>query len=223
MELTLTLHRDELTQALRDFLPMRLTLGKREATDDPAWVQVDALDSVSFLPGHGIALTCAAHLHYPLPVLPDNFTVQHVSLRMIPQIMGYSLPDESPLAIVEGRLVDDEPSVIVEGQGDAVLAFTLAVDELEIKYLPEFVDQLVADKINAALRDHATTIAWDYSRLLRRVVNLPQRFGLVRAIELISPQGQVQVTDDAIVVTIALDVCFHHAAEEAGEPCPTRS
>ena len=187
MDFAITLHRDELIRALRDFLPMRLLLGTLEGADDLAWVQIDAIETATFVPRRGLRMTCAALFHYPLPIVPDDFTVKHVSLEMIP--------------------------AVVAGPDGPVLAFQLDVDELDIKYMPEFVDRSVAKRINAALIKYATTIAWNFSKTLTGIVNLPQRLEMVRTLELGAPEGRVEVTEDGIVIGLSVGVSFHHVGE----------
>ena len=189
MDLAITLHRDELVQAMADFLPMRLLLGKLEGIDDPAWVQIDAIETATFVPCRGLRLSCAARIHYPLPVVPDDFAVQHATLEMVP--------------------------AIAPGPGGAVLAFRLDVGDFELKYLPEVVDRTVARKINEALCEHATSIAWDFTKTLTRMVQLPERLRIVRTLELRAPRGEVQVTEDSIVLQLSVDVSFHHAGDVA--------
>ena len=195
MDLTLNLHRDELTRMLQDFLPMRLMLGKLEPQEDVTWIEIDTFDTVTFLPGYGVAATCAARIHYPLPLLPDDFTVQHVLIEMVPKI------EESP----EGT----------------VLAFRLVIGELDIDYLPAFVDRVIADKINSLLHTNATTIAWNFTKSLTRTIEFPPRLALVHAIELSAPQGAVHVAADGIAVKLWVEVGFHHTPEGPVDPCPT--
>ncbi len=195
MELTLNLHHDELTRLLQDFLPMRLMLGKLEEAQDLAWIEIEDLETVAFRPGYGLALTCAAKIHYPLPILPDDFTVQHVQLEMVPKIE--------------------------EGPEGTVLAFRLLVDALDIEYVPGFVDRVIADKINQALTNNATTIAWNFTKTLTRVIELPPRLALVHAVELSAPQGAVHVAADGIVLRLSVQLGFHHRTEGSTEPCPT--
>ena len=186
MDFAITLHRDELIRAIRDFLPMRLLLGSLEGDDDLAWVEIDAIETATFVPRSGLRATCAARIHYPLAIVPD-FTVQHVSLAMTP--------------------------AVVAGPDGPLLAFKLDVDELDIKYLPEFVDRSVARRINEALIEHATSIAWNFSKTLTGIVHLPQRLEMVRTLELGAPEGRVEVTETGIVIRLSVDVSFHHAGE----------
>lgn len=186
MDFAITLHRDELMRALRDFLPMRLLLGSLEGDDDLAWVEIDAIETATFEPRSGLRATSAARIHYPLLLVPD-FTVQHVSLAMTP--------------------------AVVAGPDGPLLAFKLDVDELDIKYLPEFVDRSVARRINEALVEHATSIAWNFSKTLAGIVHLPQRLEMVRTLELGAPEGRVEVTETSIVITLSVDVSFHHEGE----------
>jgi len=189
MDLTITLHRGELIQAFRDFIPMRLLLGSLDKPDDLAWIQIDAIDTVTFVPRRGLCMTCAALIHYPIPLVPDDFTVEHVSLAIVP--------------------------TVVEGPDGPLLAFVLDVDDLDIKYLPQFVERSVGKRINEALSKYATTIAWNFSKTFGSIVDLPKRLELVRSFEFGAPVGRVDVTDDSIIIALSLGVSFHHAPEVA--------
>jgi hypothetical protein len=183
MNLVLTMHRDELGPLIHDFLPMRLTLGKH-GDEEPAWFEIDTIETMTFLPGHGLRLTFPARVHYPMPLLPSDFTLQRVSLEVVPTMV---------------------PSA--EGQ---VLAFRMEVAALDVQYLPGFVDRLVADKISRTLMENATTIAWNFSRTLTRHFRLPQRFSRVRGVEMVSERGDVVVTGDSIIVTLVASLSFLH-------------
>lgn len=183
MNLVITVHRDELAKAIHDFLPMRLTLGDQEG-DDPTWFEIEAVETMTFLPGHGLGLTCRAQVHYPIPVLPSTFTVNHLSLEVVPAI------DPSP-----------------EG---AVLAFRVSVAAIDVAYLPGFVDRMVAGEINDALTRNAATIAWNFTRALTRRIQLPARLTRVRSVDMAAQRGDVGVTGDSLVLTLVADFAFHH-------------
>ncbi len=189
MEIAITLHRDELARAVRDFLPMRLQIGNFAETDDPAWVQIDAIEEVEFMPGRGVRVRCAARVHFPLPILPDDFTVQHTVFEIVPAILA--------------------------GPDGPVLAFQLDVQDLELKYLPEFVDRAVLKRLNAALVEHAGAIAWNFGKRLGRIIALPVRVQLVRTLALSAPSGAIEVTTDRILVRLSLEVAFQHEPDDA--------
>jgi hypothetical protein len=189
MDLTITLQHDELIDAVRRFLPMRLLLGVLEGNGDPAWVQVDKVHAATFLPRRGLAVRFAACVHYPLPIMPDDFEILDASLEMVPSI--------------------------VDGPDGPRLEFALEIADLDLKFLPDWIDRAIAKKLNTALRTHASVIAWDFTKSLSRIVHLPKRFELVRGLELGPPQGLVSVGDDSIVVRIAFAVAFHHDIADA--------
>jgi hypothetical protein len=194
MELAITIHGDELTRAIVAFLPMRLHFGGADDTDDPPWLQIDAIETARFVPHRGLRVRCAARVHYPLLVLPDDFTVEHAAIEMLPEI--------------------------VAGPNGPLLAFKLAVAELDVAYFPEFVDRAVAKRINEALRDHTTTVAWDFTHTLSRMVRLPDRLQMVRRLECKSSHGEVRVTEDAIALRVSVGVSFHHDGQAVGAAPP---
>lgn len=195
MYIAFTIHRDDLTRALQDFLPMRLLIGKLAETTDPPWVQIDALEGTDFVPGRGVRVTCAAKIHFPLPLLPDDFTVQNAVFEMAPAILS--------------------------GPDGPVLAFTLALQDLDLANLPAFVDRAVLKRVNALLIEYASTIAWNFSKTLTRTAQLPKRLHLVHRVTLSGPSGVVTVTEESIVAQLAVDVSFQHGLDPAAEsPSP---
>ena len=127
---------------------------------------------------------------------PDGKPVAGVTVRATAQPQG-------------GKLTSKGTATVTDASG----AFQLDVDELDIKYMPEFVDRSVAKRINAALIKYATTIAWNFSKTLTGIVNLPQRLEMVRTLELGAPEGRVEVTEDGIVIGLSVGVSFHHVGE----------
>ena len=188
MDIAITLHRNDLIRAIREFLPMRLLIGNLDENDDPAWIEIDEPESVTFVPGVGLRLGCAAQVHYPIAILPDDFTVQHATLQMVPKILT--------------------------GPDGPILAFTLDLEDVNFESLPKFVDRAVVKRVNAAFVDHVESIAWNFSKTLTRMVQLPRRLERVRVLELGEPQGEVTVTADGILLQLSLDATFHHDAAE---------
>jgi len=187
VEIVLTLGREELMTALNEVLPMRLMLGKLEGTDSPAWILIEQFASKTYVVGLGLRVTCAARVHYPIPILPDYFDVTHVALQLVPEIVA----------------TDD----------GAILAFTLSVTDFDLKSIPAFVDRIIASRINSALRSRATSIAWDFRKLLDRIIPLPHHLELLRGVTLTSPRGEVSVGALGIVLGLTADVGFQHLAD----------
>lgn len=184
MNLVITVHRDELAKAIHDFLPMRLTLGALDEDKDRIWFEIEEVETMSFLPGHGLALTCRAEVHYPLVIGPSTFTVTHLSLTVVPAIV------KSP-------------------EGD-VLAFRMEVGAIDVAYLPAFIDRMVAAEINESLVKYATTIAWNFSHTLTRHMALPMRLTRVDSVAMASERGDVAVTGDSIILTLVVSFVFGH-------------
>lgn len=181
MQLTLVVTELELRQVLVDILPLRLTFGSDE---DPPWLRIDTVESLELLPRRGLRMVGPARVHYPLPLLSGDFTIEHVVLEMVP--------------------------AIVSGDAGPVLAFKLDVVDFEVKYLPAFVDERIARKINAELCEHVAKIAWDFSKSLTRTIDLHERLSLVRQVTLGPPGCEVEVGEDFIALRIGLPISFAH-------------
>lgn len=196
MKLQITVGAQELVDAVVEVLPMRLYLGKPDEADRP-WFQINNVRDAMFVPQEGLRVTCAATVHYPMPVLPDEYTVLETKVRMHPRLKTADEPGSGP-----------------------VLAFMLGIEDFDIKYVPQFVDDTIASIINKQLRDRASRIAWDFSKTFTRRFKLPERLRLVTDLLIRSESADLVVKEDAIVLTINVAVNFEHdeAAVAAAMP-----
>lgn len=186
MKLQLVVGAQELVDAVVEILPMRLYLGK-PSEDDRPWFQINSVRDAMFIPQDGLRITCAATVHYPLPVLPDEYTVLETRVVMQP------------------RLKTSE-----ERGGGPVLAFMLGIEDFDIKYVPRFVDDTIAAFINKQLRDRASTISWNFTKTFTRSFKLPERMRLVTDLLIRSESADLVVSEDAITLTLNVGVSFEH-------------
>lgn len=176
----LTISRSELKELLKSAFPIHVAI----SADGEAWVEVTELDGIKYEPGHGIVLRCAARVNYPIPVLPDTFTLSEVAITVMP--------------------------VIVEREGKTFMQFNVDVSELDLKFIPGFVDDVISDKINDAIRDKAHKIAWNVSKTLDRLIRFPERLSLLRGIELGPVRATMEVANEGLLVRCVLPVMLMH-------------
>lgn len=198
MKLQLVVGAQELVDAVVEILPMRLYLGK-PSEDDRPWFQINSVRDAMFIPQDGLRITCAATVHYPLPVLPDEYTVLETRVVMQP------------------RLKTSE-----ERGGGPVLAFMLGIEDFDIKYVPQFVDDTIAAFINKQLRDRASTISWNFTKTFTRSFKLPERMRLVTDLLIRSESADLVVSEDAITLTLNVGVSFEHDDAAVAAAIPTK-
>lgn len=189
VNVVMTIARGELNEALTALFPARIKL----SSSDEAWLEIDALTSIKYEPGRGVMLRAAAQLNYPLPMLPDRFTIDELTVLVTP--------------------------MIVEGADGLVMAFKLDIADVDVKYLPDFVDAAIGARINKLLHDKLAKIAWDFPATLDRVVNLPKRVSLLRQIALGPTRAAVEIASEGLVVRFVIPLSFRHEGlDEASRP-----
>lgn len=184
VNVVMTISRSELKEALKAAFPLRIQLSSEEDT----WIEVAALESLNYQPGRGVLLRCAARVNYPIPVLPDRYLLEELTVLVTP--------------------------TIVDGERGPVMAFKLDITDVDVKYLPDFVDAAIAARINKTLRDKVAKIAWDFQATIDRVLSLPPRVSELRQIALGPTRASVEIADDGLVVRFAVPLSFRH------EPAP---
>jgi hypothetical protein len=180
-----TLSRRHLIEGLGTFLPIRLGLG------GGGWVEVEAIDSVRYEPKRGLTVSCEARAHYPLPLLPDHFTIKRAILTVSPKV--------------------------VPGDNGPVLGFELEFEEFDVKYLPELFDDVLAARLNRVLRERLRRVAWDFSRSLGHSLDLPKKLLRPRGVVLGPVAGSVEVAVEGIVFHVSLPFHFVHEASHRSE------
>ncbi len=97
------------------------------------------------------------------------------------------------------------PSIESRDGRDA-LVFRARVEKLDMKVLPDFVDDTVLHRINDALAKADEVLVWRFSKMFDRQLALPQRIESSSAIDVRSRWGQVRITESALVIAVSLDV-----------------
>jgi hypothetical protein len=108
------------------------------------------------------------------------------------------------------------PLILAQADGGEKLAFKLRLDQVDFSLLPAFLDKTVVDHINQELEAKHVELAWDFSKTLSHVFELPPEFASVSGIELKVAWGKVRTTVDTLVLAIS----FHASTlpRAAGAP-----
>jgi hypothetical protein len=95
---------------------------------------------------------------------------------------------------------------IEQRDGRDALALRARIEKLDVKVLPDFVDDTVLHRINDALAKADEVLVWRFSKMFDRQLALPQRIESSSAIDVHSRWGQVRITESALVIAVSLDV-----------------
>ncbi|MBX3261368.1 MAG: hypothetical protein KF782_16910 [Labilithrix sp.] len=86
------------------------------------------------------------------------------------------------------------PSVVARGRSRS-LALEPVVEELELGFVPGFVDGKISRAIREGIAQKRERLAWDFARTLSRRLALPARIAPPRAFEIVAAAGDVDVGD----------------------------
>jgi len=184
----LTISRSELMELLKSAFPLHVAI----SADGEAWIEINELAGIKYEPGLGVVLRCSARVNYPLPVLPDSFTLTEVAVTILP--------------------------LIIEREGRTYMQFKVDVSDIDLKFLPGFVDDVVSDKINSAIKDRADKIAWNASKTLNRHVRFPKRLSLLRGLDLGPVRATLEVANEGLIVRCVLPLTLTHETESVALP-----
>jgi hypothetical protein len=133
---------------------------------------------ITLVAGSGLRFTCKAKLHYPVLGLKVPVTVSSVSALVRPRI--------------------------VKAEGGEQLVFGLEVEHVDFAGLPELLDTAITDKITAALRARPLELSWGFQSTLSHTFALPPSLAPLASIGLHAKWGEVRVTEEALVLAVAV-------------------
>jgi hypothetical protein len=133
---------------------------------------------VELMPEVGLRLTVTVEVEWPILGVAVPLTVRAVTLHVTPLILA-------------------------QADGGEKLAFKLRLDQVDFSLLPAFLDKTVVDHINQELEAKHVELAWDFSRTLSHVFELPPELASVSGIELKVAWGKVRTMGDTLVLAIS--------------------
>jgi hypothetical protein len=178
----ITARLDEATirQLLGELFPAKILLD--ETGDRGRWIQIEAAHQVDFIADQGLRVQTRGQIQWLAAGLPITLTLNSVQLMLRPEIAA------DPRG---GRLV-----------------FRPALEDLDLKNVPGFLDRGVAGIINGKLASQGDELAWDFGRSLAVNVPLPASIVPVEAFQLSVRAARVVVLADAIELTLTFDMRF---------------
>lgn len=174
-ELTLTVPKADLFEVVCDLTPTRIELSKRPRR--------------------------VLHLGRPrrFELVPNRGLRVRGDARVAWEALGLALP--VTLRAWQILLV---PSVVVQS-GAHVLAFDPVLEDLDFKRVPGFFDERLVEAVNDGLASQRRKLAWNFSKTLSFRLPLPARVSPGGTFELVPSSGDVEVTADAIRLSVAFE------------------
>lgn len=140
---------------------------------------------LSFVPGKGIRLRGDARIAWDVAGIAVPVTLQGWQLLLIPRIHTKGT----------GRFLALEP----------------VVEELDLKLVPGFLDDKIADAITEWIANNRARIAWNFARTLSKRLPLPKRISPAETFEILVTDGDVEVTESELRLNVRFEAHIDRA------------
>jgi len=97
---------------------------------------------------------------------------------------------------------------LVETPAGGRLVFRPALEDLDLKNVPGFLDRGVAGIVNGKLESQVNALAWDFGSALAVNAPLPAGITPAEAFQISVRNARVVVLADALELTVTLDLRF---------------
>jgi hypothetical protein len=124
---------------------------------------------LTLIPGKGLRLRGDARIAWDVAGIAVPVTLQGWQVLLVPRI---HVRDKTRL-----------------------LAFEPVIEELDLKLVPAFLDDKIADAISEAIAKNRSRLAWNFARSLSKRLPLPARIAPAEMFEIAAVDGEVQVTE----------------------------
>jgi hypothetical protein len=138
--------------------------------------------TVELVPGRGLRLRGTARVVWDFALVPIPVTVNKWQLLFVPR-------------------VESTDSV-------HVLRFEPELEELEVKLVPGFVDEKIADSIRGAIAKIRERLAWNFARTLSKRLPLPAKISPRSTFEIFPIGGDVSVDDRELQLMLRFEARF---------------
>jgi hypothetical protein len=181
------LSHDDLSSFFAQLLPLDVRLGDDGDTDPE--LRLSDLARVELLENQGIRVECKADLRWPVLGIDVPVEVKSLALLFVPSV--------------------------VKRSGRDALAFKVQLADLDIAWVPAAFDATLEERVNRELKEKQRQLAWDFSRTLSHVFELPSVVRPIDALGLEVAWGKVRVTNEALVMAISFHAHVHREGELA--------
>jgi hypothetical protein len=186
VQITARLEEATVKELLSELLPATIDLD--EEGEKGRWIRIDEARHVDFVSGEGLRVETGGQLQWSAAGLPISVTFQSAQLMLRP--------------------------VVVEDEHGGRLVFKPALEALDLKNVPGFVDRGVLSIVNGRLDSQGDSLAWPFGQTLTVSVDLPPTLEPVDKLQLGVRSAQVVVLPDAIVFTVSFSMAFTRGAQK---------
>jgi hypothetical protein len=144
---------------------------------------------VELVSGRGLRLRGDAHVSWDFALVPIPVTIKAWQLMFVPRVTSKG--------------------------SSHVLRFEPELEELDVKLVPGFVDEKIADAIRNSIAQNRDRLAWNFARTLSRRLPLPRRVAPANTFEIFPVGGEVSVSEVEIILTLRFEARFEKRAAVA--------
>jgi hypothetical protein len=182
VQITARLDETTIKQLLDELLPARVIL---DGEDRRRWIEIQPPTKVDFVADRGLRLETSGQIQWVAAGLPITVTLTSVQMMLAPEVVT------DPHG---GRLV-----------------FRPALEELDLKNVPGFLDRGLLGVVNGRLAAEGDELAWDFGKALTVNVPLPPSLEPQVNFQLSVRTATASVLADAIELTMVFDLRFSRA------------
>lgn len=175
MLLSAVVTKDELVALVEAITPLRIAIDERRGRG----VTIGRPRAVYLVPGQGLRVRGDARIAWDVAGVGITITIPTWQMMLVPRIAA------------RGRA--------------RVLAFDPIVEALEMKLVPGFLDERIADVLRDGIAQNRRKLAWEFSRTLSKRLPLPARIGPARLFEIAATDGTVTVTASEVRLTVTME------------------
>jgi hypothetical protein len=97
----------------------------------------------------------------------------------------------------------------IKSRGDShVLSLEPVLEELDVKLVPGFVDEKIADAIRGGIAQNRDRLAWDFARTLSKRLPLPAKISPAKTFEILAVGGEVSVNESEMRLALRFETRF---------------
>jgi hypothetical protein len=187
MKLTASVSTQELQTLVQSLIPLRADL-RADSDDTPRWLDIDELLEATMVPNQGLRLAASAAIRWPERALFDEFRAERVELLLLPRLT----PSDDGVA----------------------LALDLRFEALDVRWVPDFVGEVVVNAINKRLERADIEIEWDLSGTLTFGFDEPGEQTNIDRICFGFPEATLEITDDGLRLVGDLNISIRRIPPE---------
>ena len=188
MDFAIHMTRQEIFDTIQSFMPVRLALSDRDSDGEAErWVELYHPRDLRIEPSEGVFLDFAMRIHWPLPLLPDDFTIRTVSGSLTPEIICLD--------------------------GSTSLSLGLNILELDIRNVPDAIDELIRNTVQRKLVAMQARLVWKIAETMSVSVELPEWIDPRKVASIQATDATVNMTPDALTIRAPLSLTLHTGDE----------